>query len=332
MAFALPMKREDLSVSLSKDNKNFHVNAINFDGDLTIAEQRRKWFKKSIGANKFTTINEILDNDKPIPTCRKNKVLIVHGAEFDSDGHEGQLKLEGAEDHLSRYSKTIRRLRNSGYKRVIVTTDHGFFHWQPDADEVQEKPDGEILWTSRRAIIGNNLRHSSAIHLPVIRSDFEALVPRSINAFKTYGGLGFFHGGATLQEILIPVVVACWPAKATKVEVVLKPVGQIASEAPRVQVQAGGKGQAKLFTDTNELARKIFIKVKDPSKGKLVFRHSNPATIEPEGDPITISLQLVDPRPNLPYGAELVVEVIDADDEEILDREEIKLKVDIDEW
>ena len=55
------------------------------------------------------------------------------------------------------------------------------------------------------------------------------MVPRSVNAFRTYGGLGFFHGGATLQELVIPVVVATWPAKASKVEVVLKPVGHIAT-------------------------------------------------------------------------------------------------------
>ena len=158
------------------------------------------------------------------------------------------------------------------------------------------------------------------------------MVPRSVNAFRTYGGLGFFHGGATLQEMIIPVIVASWPAKATKVEVVLKPVGHISSETPRIQIQAGAKGQGRLFADASQLTRKAVVKVKDPTTGKLVFRHQEPVTIEPEGDPATISLQLVDPRPALAYGTTLIVEVLDADDEEILDREEITLKVDIDEW
>ena len=94
--------------------------------------------------------------------------------------------------------------------------------------------------------------------------------------------LGFFHGGATLQEMIIPVVVASWPTKARKVNVVLKPVGHITSEAPRVQVQAAATGQ--LFNaDVNLLARRVLVKVKDPAAGKLVFRHSEPITIEPEG-------------------------------------------------
>ena len=157
------------------------------------------------------------------------------------------------------------------------------------------------------------------------------MVPRSTCAFHTYGGLGFFHGGATLQEMIIPVVVATWPTKARKVSVVLKPVGNITSEAPRVQVQAAATGQ--LFNaDVNLLARRVLVKVKDPAAGKLVFRHSEPITIEPEGDPVTVHLQIVEPKPQLAYGAPLLVEVLDADDEEILVREDVTLKTDISDW
>jgi hypothetical protein len=47
---------------------------------------------------------------------------------------------------------------------------------------------------------------------------------------------------------------------------------------------------------------------------------------------MAIQLKLSDPRPIIPYDTPLIAEVTDAEDEEILDREEIKLKVDIDEW
>jgi hypothetical protein len=280
----------------------------------------------------FLKITDVLDSERLKSPGRSRKVLIVHGAEFDDEGHEGQLKLEGADEHLERYARTIRCLQAIGYRRIIVVTDHGFFHWMPDIDEVQKKPSGELLWKSRRAIVGRSLSHSSALGLRVLCSDLEAMVPRSVNAFKAYGGLGYFHGGATLQELIIPVIVASWPAKTVKIAVVLKPVGHISSESPRVQVQAGVKGQGKLFADAHQLARRAVVKVKDPATGKVVFRHPEPVTVEPEGDPITVQLRLVDPRPMLPYGATLVVEVLDAEDEEILDREEINLKVDIDEW
>ena len=47
---------------------------------------------------------------------------------------------------------------------------------------------------------------------------------------------------------------------------------------------------------------------------------------------MTVLLRLVESRPEVPYGASLLVQVIDEDDEEILTREEITLKVELDEW
>ena len=115
------------------------------------------------------------------------------------------------------------------------------------------------------------------------------LFPRSTNAFRTYGALGFFHGGATLQELVIPVVVASWPAKARKVNVVLKPLAHVTSETPRVQVQAAATGQ--LFNaDVNLLARRVLAKIKDPATEKVVFKHAEPVVIEPEGAAVTIQL------------------------------------------
>ena len=332
MPFALPLKREALRVTLIDDKNTFCVKAQGFGGDLTLAQTRRKWLEKNIGARKFLTLADVLDSDKLKSPGRTKSILIVHGDTFDMEGHEGQLKLEGAEEHLERYARAVRRLQSIGYKRIILTTDHGFFHWQPEADEVEDKPTGELLWKSRRAIIGQDMMHPNAIRVPVMGSELEAMVPRSINAFRTYGGLGYFHGGATLQEMIVPVIVANWPAKAEKVDVVLKPLGHISSEAPRVEIQAGSKGQAKLFADENQLSRRVFVKVKELSTGKLIFRHKEAVTVEPESRTIAISLQLVNPKPAVAYGTPLMVEVLDADNEEILDREEITLKVDIDEW
>jgi len=332
MPFALPIKRELLCVTLAGEKNNFCVKAQGFSGDLALAQERRKWLEKHVGARKFLTLADVLDSDKLKSPGRTKTILIIHGDTFDMEGHEGQLKLEGAEEHLERYARAVRRLQSIGYKRIILATDHGFFHWQPKADEVENKPSGELLWKSRRAIVGQDMMHPNAIRMPVMGSEMEVMVPRSINAFRTYGGLGYFHGGATLQEMIVPVIVANWPAKAEKIDVVLKPLGHISSEAPRIEIQAGSKGQAKLFADVNQLSRRVLVKVKELSTGKLIFRHKEAVAVEPEGETMAISLQLVDPKPAVAYGTPLMVEVLDADNEEMLDREEITLKVDIDEW
>ena len=85
----------------------------------------------------------------------------------------------------------------------------------------------------------------------------------------------------------------------------MKPVVKIATLTPRVQVQAGLAAQTggRLFvTETNVLARRVMVKVKEPVSGALVFKHGEPVTVEPEGEPVTVGLQLVEPRPELAYG------------------------------
>ena len=134
-----------------------------------------------------------------------------------------------------------------------------------------------------------------------------------------------------MQELIIPVVVASWPAKARKVKVVLKPVGYLTSKAPRVRVEAAGTG--RLFNaDINLLSRRVLVKVKDPASGKVVFKHNDALTIEPDGTAVTVQLAIVTPKPEISHGTPLVVEVLDADDEELLARQDVELKIDITDW
>ncbi|MGE0684238.1 MAG: hypothetical protein AB7P69_25435, partial [Candidatus Binatia bacterium] len=222
---------------------------------------------------------------------------------------------------------------SGGYNSVLVVTDHGFFHWDPEQDEIEPKPTGDVRWSSRRAIVGHGLQHSSALSLQVTASDLECRVPRSINAFKTYGGLGFFHGGATLQELIIPVVIASWPKKAKRIGVVLKPLEQIVSLSQRVEVAPAGSAQKDIFgsVDENLLGRQVMIKVLHPESGKLLFKSKVPVAVEPGGGTVTIELSKVEGA-EASVGTDIQLLVLDADDEEILDRSVATLKVELDEW
>jgi hypothetical protein len=277
-------------------------------------------------------MSEVFDTEALKKPSKTRRMIAIHGDELDD--HDGELELTGTDEHLARYVQAVRRVRDAGYSRIIITTDHGFFHWQPDEHDVDErKPEGDIRWRHRRATVGYELSHPTAIKCTVSQSDLELLLPRSTNAFKTYGRLGFFHGGATLQEMVIPVVVANWPVKTRKADVVLKPVGYISSETPRIQIQAASTGQLLFFgPDSNQIPRSVVVKIVHAETGKLIFRLSTPVVVTPEGEPITIQMELIDPRPNVDYGTKLVVQILDADDEERLGREEVQLKTEISDW
>ncbi len=336
MPLCLPGIADKLNIELpEKEGAFWRVTADGFLGDLAQAGMRREWLKAifNLKEKSLLSVTDVLDSDKVgmINVKSHGKLVVVFGDEFDVEGHEGQLKIEGAKDLLERYAQVIRKLRSGGYSTIAVVTDHGFFHWEPEQDEVEPKPKGDIRLSSRRAIVGSNLKHPSAIPLKVTGSNLECLVPRSVNAFKTYGGLGFFHGGATLQEMIIPVIIAKWPKKALKIKVVLKPISQITSQTQRVEV-APGAVQKDIIGgfDRNLLGRKVLVKVIQPETGKLIFK-SNSIDIEPGGKTKHADLVKIEGTV-ASINSILEIRIEDADDEEILDKANAILKIELDEW
>ena len=327
MAFALPIPRSKLHVTWNTGKRpQWSVTTDGWTGDLTVADNRRRWLTDQGGAKACLTTHEVLDGARLRDLGDPAKLLFVYGDEFDRDGHEGALELSGADAHLERYARVVRSLRAAGYTRVIVTTDHGFFHWQPEPDERDDMPRGEdILYQSRRAVVGRDLAHATALRLRVPRSDLDVYVPRSVNAFRTYGALGFFHGGATLQELVIPVLIAVWSGKRSKTPVSLRKLEHITTLQPRLELVSGLQGG---FFDGSLLPRNVLVRV--VAQGVLVFQHHEPVRVDPNtGEPTVVSLKLVDPSPDLKVGTPLRIEVRDADNGEFLGAMDTVLKVEI---
>jgi hypothetical protein len=334
MPFALADEASTLSVGVTKEAPvRWRVTANDGTQDLTVAEARREWLRRRFKLKPAATtdVKSVLESPPPNPK-ESGRLLFVFGDEFDTQGHEGELKFTGADDHIERYFRVVRRLRDAGYATVAVVTDHGFVHWEPEKDEVDDLPTGELLWRSRRAVVGRGLKHPTAVAVPIKGSDLECRVPRSVNAFRTYGGIGFFHGGATLQELVVPVVVFRWPKKAEKVTAVLTPFAEISSMKPRVEVKPGGAGQASMFgADAKMMGRQVVVKVVEPGSGRRLFRSAQSYKVDPDGAPVTLVLEREGDE-TCSRGARLQVELRDADNDELLDRCEVELKIDLEEW
>lgn len=334
MPFALAEEPSALRVELTNEAPaRWRVTASGAGGDLTVAEARREWLRRKfkLKSHALTDVKSILDGPVPLPRDA-GKLLFVFGDELDTQGHEGELRFTGADEQIDRYTRAIGRLREAGFTTTIVVTDHGFVHWEPESDEVDDPPAGEILWRSRRAIVGLELKHRTALSTNVPQSDLECYIPRSVNAFRTYGGVGFFHGGATLQELVIPVVAVRWPKKAEKLAVVLTPLTEIVSLRPRVQLKPGASDRLPgIGADERTLGRQVAVKVVDPSSGRRLFRSPETVKIEPDGAPVTVTLDR-ERGEACARGTRLQIEVRDADNDELLDRCEIELKIDLEEW
>jgi hypothetical protein len=334
MAFGLAEDPSALRVYLATEGSaRWQVTVPPAKWNLTLAEDRRQWLRQTykLKPAAITDDKTVLEGSAPVPK-EAGRLVFVFGNEFDTAGHEGELSFAGADDYIERYARVVLRLRDSGYSVVAIVTDHGFIHWEPEKDEVEAKPEGERLWESRRAIVGHNLTHPTAIAAPVPQANLECRVPRSVNSFKAYGGIGFFHGGATLQELVIPVVKAEWPKKAAKITVVLTPLKEIATFNPRVEVRPGAADHFPGFGASAEnLGRQVKIKVVEHGTGRKIMESAETVKIKPDGGPETVMLERV-PNQTCRRGAKLTVEARDADNDEFLDHCEVEMKIDIEEW
>jgi hypothetical protein len=141
-------------------------------------------------------------------------LVLVRSTEIDADG-EGDLlaaSWAGFDATLSVLHTAVAKLLHAGVRRVVVTADHGFLAVrQLGEDRRIDKPTTGIGELHRRAWIGRGGTGSpSTVKIPLaafgIGGDLEIIAPRGLGVFSSGGGLQFFHGGLSPQELVVPVI------------------------------------------------------------------------------------------------------------------------------
>ena len=100
--------------------------------------------------------------------------------------------------------------------QVLITADHGFLFEEsaPDLTDksvLTDKPDGTVI-AKKRYLLGHKLpEHDCAWHgftatTASAEGDMEFWIPKGANRFHFSGGARFIHGGAMLQEVVVPII------------------------------------------------------------------------------------------------------------------------------
>jgi len=107
----------------------------------------------------------------------------------------------------------LHKLRGMGFKEAVIVTDHGFFlNAQAEAGDVCIKPQGTWPVNAHdRMMLGNGSADGHSLVVSAekvgIRGDFaQVAMPRSMAPYRS--GHLYFHGGASLAEAVVPVLVA----------------------------------------------------------------------------------------------------------------------------
>jgi len=142
------------------------------------------------------------------------KLVLVRSTEIDADGEGDQLAASwgGFANTLRVLQTAVAKLLHAGVQRIVLTADHGFLAVRQLGEERRiDKPSTGVGELHRRAWIGRGGSATpSTIKAPLaafgVGGDLEIIVPRGLGVFTAGGGLQFFHGGLSPQELVVPVI------------------------------------------------------------------------------------------------------------------------------
>jgi uncharacterized protein (TIGR02687 family) len=228
MAALLP----NTSISLKPENKTVTVDGMSSTG----LENRRKILATEGGsAMDFESLVTEGNLREKVAGCR---LWYIYHNQIDKVGDnaasEGSV-FDAVERTFEDLKTAIQKLKAAGFNRVFITADHGFLYQDSEIPEhgfLSTVPEGDVTeFMNRRFIIGkglhpdNGLKHFTSSQLGY-DCDNEVQLPASSLRLRRRGsGLRFVHGGASLQEIVVPLLDLTKSAKKSlaQVEVVLSP-------------------------------------------------------------------------------------------------------------
>ncbi len=126
-------------------------------------------------------------------------------------------------------------INNLNGNYVVITADHGFLFTesppgQPDKTKLDQMPEGTVR-AKKRYVIGRKLPdsdyvwHGKTSDTACAEGEMEYWIPKAGNRFHFTGGARFVHGGAMLQEVVVPVItVKHKKDKSTREDTKVKPV------------------------------------------------------------------------------------------------------------
>jgi hypothetical protein len=208
MASLLPGAKSDLILDWVNDK------LVPKLGDLPVGDvpQRMEALRKKLG-DRFTemTLSDFVRGKVKLPATAE--LLVLRSVEIDSQLESNPESTLGLIPGILKMIRAaLHKLRGMGFSEAVIATDHGFFlNASAEAGDVCAKPQGRWIANAHDRLLlgeGDADSHSAVIAAERlgIRGVFSrCAVPRSLAPYRA--GHLYFHGGASLAEAVVPVLV-----------------------------------------------------------------------------------------------------------------------------
>ncbi|WP_373532878.1 BREX-1 system phosphatase PglZ type A [Vampirovibrio sp.] len=215
MAALLPNKELSLA---DNDTGTVLVNGQSSQGitnRIKILDQAIPKRATAIKAEELMTLNK----DESRALIKDHDVIYIYHNRIDATGDKRESEdrvFEAVDETLNDLIRLIKKLFGDGISNLFITSDHGFIYQNRAIDEsdfATGEPNGEqVFYRDRRFVLGKGLNEVASLRkfqsseLGLV-GDIEVQIPKSINRLRLKGsGSRFVHGGAALQEVVIPIV------------------------------------------------------------------------------------------------------------------------------
>ena len=212
MAALLPNKK----LELDKNAEKVFVDGQNSQG----LEGRRKILQEEFGKKAiamhlkdFMRLNQ--DNGRLM--TRDHDLIYLYHNRIDKTGDDPNtehLVFNAVQETQQEMIQAFKKIAAFNGNNILLTSDHGFIYQKLELDEADfieiDSAAAGIGKLSRRFIVGQNMvKYKNLWNITAssvgLEGETELQFPRSINRLRKRGsGKQFVHGGAALQEIVIP--------------------------------------------------------------------------------------------------------------------------------
>jgi len=171
--------------------------------------------------------------------CKNHEVIYIYHNEIDNTGEKDEINtFQAVNKTIETLLKLIKQIQNFNGYNILITSDHGFLFTKSPTkpSELCEKPKGEFIKLNRRFAIGKGKEDKCVVKFCGdelnIKSVYDFFIAKSINKFRIQGGgHRYVHGGATLEEIVIPFLKVKYHRKedVRDVEVEIIPISHVST-------------------------------------------------------------------------------------------------------
>ena len=189
--------------------------------DIATMDSKKKLLNNYIENSLAISWNELnaMSREDAREAIKNKRLIYIYHNTIDAFAEDikNEVKVfDAVSNAIDEIKRAIKYICNSlNGTRVLVVADHGFLYKRSKIDESEKLKVEEslLIETSRRYLLSRQKADQDGVisinmdYLIANQEKYYAIIPNGIIRFKTQGGgINYVHGGASLQEIVIPLI------------------------------------------------------------------------------------------------------------------------------